>query len=329
MQIDLKRKVKEINLQPPNFLYPLFELVVNAIQAIEETNSPKGEVKITVVRDHKQQTIPGVSDPPIDSFIVEDNGIGFNKDNFAAFKVAYTKHKVDIGGKGIGRFTILKAFKRMNVQSSYKDQDGCRSRSFTFDLDNEVEERDASGVFENGTGSIIAAENYRDEFKAKTQIPLKYVARELVEYLLLYFMSGHPPKISLQEEVGQQVISLNDVFQKDFYERGEEKEPDAKKGEQFKLYIVKSKNKEKSASKYKLCANKRKVKGGFVNTILPFFPESESIYIYVTGDYLDKHVNEVRDELNIPDSSRSESDIICQDDINEIICEIFMEVANG
>lgn len=65
----------------------------------------------------------------IDSFEVEDNGIGFTNDNLRYFAEADTGHKRKIGGKGVGRFVCLKAFKKITVNSVYYE-DG-RSHSDT------------------------------------------------------------------------------------------------------------------------------------------------------------------------------------------------------
>ncbi len=46
MKINVKRKVSEINLKTSEFLLPLYEVIVNSIQAIEESNIPNGRIKI-------------------------------------------------------------------------------------------------------------------------------------------------------------------------------------------------------------------------------------------------------------------------------------------
>ena len=53
----------------------------------------------------------------ITSFTVTDNGAGFNDDNFNAFLTLDTDHKIDKGGRGIGRLLWLKAFQRVDVAS--------------------------------------------------------------------------------------------------------------------------------------------------------------------------------------------------------------------
>ena len=324
MEMNLKRKVKEIKLASKNFLQPLFELIVNAIQSIEEKKNTNGKITITIIRDKSQIRLiqSHISDFPIESFIVEDNGIGFNNESFESFNTVYTQRKAGAGGKGVGRLTILKAFKQMEVQSSYKDEGGYHSRSFTFDLENEIKEKDKNGFAKEETGSVIIARHYQDSFKEHTKISLDHVAQEIVEHLLLYFISENTPDIHLQEEKGQEVKSLKDVFKESF--DNENKTQKHLEGEEkFTTYVVdkKSGNEKKSApSGYRLCAHKRKVKTGWVSTIFPFFPEDKCIYIYVTGDYLDKNVNELRDELAIPQNNESSSGEISQETISQIIC---------
>lgn len=68
-----------------------------------------------------QETIRTNDDYPISSIIVEDNGIGMNDENLKSFMEADSGHKLNIGGKGLGRFVCLKAFKWLSVESTYKD----------------------------------------------------------------------------------------------------------------------------------------------------------------------------------------------------------------
>jgi hypothetical protein len=97
MKINVKRKVSEINLKTSEFLLPLYEVIVNSIQAIEESNIPNGRIKIQINRDKSQKAFEyeGIENGifPISSFIVDDNGIGFNDINFKSFDDAYSEKK--------------------------------------------------------------------------------------------------------------------------------------------------------------------------------------------------------------------------------------------
>src|SRR5690606_15049487 len=96
MQIDIKGKINEKKLAYSNTLLPLFEAVVNSIQAIEEYSSTKpGIIKIDIVRSNQkdlqfdgQESLPEIID-----FTVKDNGIGFNEANYESFNYAHSTYK--------------------------------------------------------------------------------------------------------------------------------------------------------------------------------------------------------------------------------------------
>jgi hypothetical protein len=57
MRLNVNRKVFEKKLNTSKFLYPLYEVIVNAIDAIEDANINNGEINITVKRNDSQLTI--------------------------------------------------------------------------------------------------------------------------------------------------------------------------------------------------------------------------------------------------------------------------------
>src|SRR5690348_636293 len=80
-------------------LQPLFEAVMNSIQATQdkfgENVSQRGQV-IVEVHHEKPKTSPFRA-------VVKDNGIGLDEKNYNAFLTTDTDHKIERGGKGVGR----------------------------------------------------------------------------------------------------------------------------------------------------------------------------------------------------------------------------------
>src|SRR3546814_8180953 len=74
-----------------------------------------GQVTIEVERE---RTLFDAENPLIVGFIVHDNGIGLDDRNFDSFNTAFSPRKSQIGGKGLGRFTWLKAFDRSEEHTS-------------------------------------------------------------------------------------------------------------------------------------------------------------------------------------------------------------------
>ena len=72
--VNVKRLVDNIR-SGTNVYTPLVELVVNAIQAIDENGVRDGLVQIEVLRSGQADIIDRLED--VDGFVVKDNGIGF------------------------------------------------------------------------------------------------------------------------------------------------------------------------------------------------------------------------------------------------------------
>ncbi len=110
MKTDVQGRIRNISLTSSKPLLPLYEAIVNSIQAIADAKERKGKIDIIVNRDGNQllaKTDRAAGE--ITGFEVIDNGIGFTADNFAAFETSDTTYKADRGGKGVGRFLWLGA----------------------------------------------------------------------------------------------------------------------------------------------------------------------------------------------------------------------------
>ena len=134
---NLSGKVRNFSLPKNRPLVPLYEAIVNSINAIDERAKNQGDyqgiIEIEILREN---TLFGNSDnSTVCGFCVRDNGIGFNEENMNSFMEADSEYKLAIGGKGVGRFSWLKAFSSVQIVSTYKDTSGFVTRSFTFSLD--------------------------------------------------------------------------------------------------------------------------------------------------------------------------------------------------
>ncbi len=133
MKIDVEGRVGNTTLAASKPLLPLYEAIVNSLQAIEDAGISDGRISIEIRRD-EQQVLDG-QDPslrPVTGFDVTDNGIGFNDENFLAFNTSDTTFKAKRGGKGVGRFLWLVAFCEVDIESIYVTAAGIRQRRFRF-----------------------------------------------------------------------------------------------------------------------------------------------------------------------------------------------------
>lgn len=137
MRENIASRVARMNLRPSKALLPLFEAVSNSIDAIEALRgNTAGTITVEITRDTPQKQMEYDADraEPIASIRITDDGIGFTEHNMAAFDEADTPAKLDIGSKGVGRFTWLKVFRTVTVESTYRTGANYRRRSFRFSL---------------------------------------------------------------------------------------------------------------------------------------------------------------------------------------------------
>ena len=80
--LNIKRAIDNIRSET-NVYTPITEVIVNAIQAIEELDDQEGIVEIRVDRNRQANLDDSV--PEISGFTVTDNGIGFNDEHRESF----------------------------------------------------------------------------------------------------------------------------------------------------------------------------------------------------------------------------------------------------
>ena len=144
MLTNIRGLVERLELSAARGTMPLFEAISNAMDAIEEKSGAptKGSIRIVLLPDADLMRQAGDETLVIDGFAVSDDGSGFNEANLTAFGEAYTRSKVRVGGKGVGRFTFLKVFSSVRVQSVF-DRDGHHfERDFQFSIAEELKDAD-------------------------------------------------------------------------------------------------------------------------------------------------------------------------------------------
>jgi len=148
LKTDLTGKVNNLKHFKNEALLPLFEAIVNSIEAIEERgNSSKGQITVSLIRNN-QQALPGMDIDEAQKYIIGfeigDNGIGFDDKNYNSFQTAETTYKMEKGGKGVGRFFWLKAFDKVEIESVYSKDADRYLRKIEFTLNNGITEKENS-----------------------------------------------------------------------------------------------------------------------------------------------------------------------------------------
>jgi len=132
MKTDVAGRVKNTSLAASRPLLPLYEAVVNSVQAIEDAHEKDGRIEFQILRDSTLFNDQHPELGEIVGFEVIDNGVGFNEANYNAFETSDTMYKAERGGRGVGRFLWLVAFEHVEVESHFIQNGKMRRRRFTF-----------------------------------------------------------------------------------------------------------------------------------------------------------------------------------------------------
>ncbi|MFN3438677.1 MAG: ATP-binding protein [Acidovorax sp.] len=207
--VNIRRAIE--NIRSSTTVYtPIVETVVNAIEAIEAKDEANGTVEIRVRRSPQSEVDDGES--KILDVSVTDNGVGFTDENRNSFDTLYSDLKIKQGGKGFGRFTCLKYFDDLTVESCYFDE-AFKKRTFSMGKGQEIIVNEK--VVESGTTTTGTTVTLTSEKSGSLHRKLSTMARGLVEILLPYFITnGYKcPTISLSEADGSESIILNQYLE--------------------------------------------------------------------------------------------------------------------
>lgn len=327
MQIDIKGKINEKKLAFSNTLLPLYEAIVNSIQAIEEDSATKiGIIEIDIVRS-TQQTIDATILPTITDFNIKDNGVGFNSKNYESFNFAHSTYKFDKGGKGIGRFTWLRAFGKAEIESRFYEDNSWNLRKFNFEPTRiGIEKHQLDKV--NGTGeryTIVKLKGLKEEYKKWCNNNAEDIALKIIEHCFIYFLNKNCPRI-LINDLGNQIV-VNDLF--NLFTKGQVKTRKLEiRKNKFTLNTVKLYS-SKMDNKIHYCANTREVLDDKISIDIPeldnllYDKEGKpfSIAIYVEGDFLDKNVNDERTTINFAKGGLEFDDQTTQEELRKAITD--------
>lgn len=305
-------------------LQPLFEAVSNAIFAIEDRQKlnpdHKGRVDVRII---------GLSDPIKVKIEVEDNGIGLDGPRYDAFCVVDTDFKKSRGGKGVGRLFWLDAFKSIRVESSYDDEGVDKRRAFRFELNNDEQIVPDSpiGLVADKFGTLIQfvglrGTDYVHHFPKRADTFLRY----FTAHFIADFLMGNGPEVVVQigDQIAQYPKEVSDLVIGKPLKTGDFDTEDF-----GTLSIVGFVCKPEASTgldgnhQLHLLADGRTVEPRKIDNLLglrSLSAQGEDGFFFhgcVTGDYLDKRVNEGRTAFNIPEKTLKDLIRLCVDQVKK------------
>ncbi len=301
LEIDIRGRVENTRVPEGNGLLAVLEAVANAIQAVDEAKDrTPGRIDVRILR---APSLPDAKKPgKVTGFRIEDHGIGFTDENYASFKCSDTRRKRSLGGKGVGRFTWLRVFRSVRIDSEYDTNAEHRSqRSFTFSLEGVIPE-DLGAVGHRGT--IIILTDPEPAYAESLQCTAERLATVLVEHCLLSLLDEHAPPIYVIDE-GIETIALRDFMNDRFLSERSTSEF-VIEGITFSQVHLLVRARKNSAHVVHLCAARRSVKQKRLTEAIPELTgplnhagdDKPVVYAgYVVSDLLDRRVRQDRDDF--------------------------------
>ncbi|MCP4897529.1 MAG: hypothetical protein GY906_11205 [bacterium] len=319
MKVDVLGRIRNTNVPYGHAFIPLFEAVVNSIDAtgdrFQDDVPSKGKVEIRIERIAGTSSLPGMSGrPPVDpieSITVIDNGCGFTDANLESFATADSTSKADRGGKGVGRFSWLVVFDEARIDSTVQVHDGKRARrTFRFvPTEKGIEDYKEDPAVAPVSTSITLT-YVQKRYSEGLRMGADAIADRVFEHCFNYFVLGNCPNITLFDNGQDAPVTIN------INERMQEVVCDSPTGLEIgshRLDVLHVQRKHMTGRKHQahLCANKRVVESfGLVDhsalNAEPYHSESgESVVhqAFVSGAALDEAVDSTRTRLDLPDGS--------------------------
>ena len=178
VEVEISAILKNLNGNI-TFLQPALEAIANSLEA----NAT--EIKVEFIQNEQMAMDEKVS--KINSYIITDNGDGFNEKNINSFKKLWTDYKLSLGCKGSGRFTWLKVFKNILIESELKETNTRVIIPFSINYgNNNIDSTLANHKIEQNSTRITFTDLTEEYYKVATDKTHKKDKRENADLNAIY-----------------------------------------------------------------------------------------------------------------------------------------------
>lgn len=314
LRTNLRNQIRQTPLPKWKSLLPLFEAVMNSFQAIQDSNVDRDH-RITIEIEREDPGLFKDEVPAVKSFVITDTGVGFDDDNFESFNTAYSDHKYDRGGKGLGRFMWLKAFDRVHIDSVFRANDGGElsrwRRAFTFDFEYDPEFASLTEAGSLEVQTVVRLENFRRPYDEDCPRDVDQLALRLTEHFILVLMNRDCPAVDIID--GSFKTSLNKVY-RDHFEKYASDSTFMIRDRTFTIHGFRLTAPRATRHKLIYAANSRGVLSEMLDKFVPNLStklqnvdgKSFAYLAVVQGDYLNNKVNNFRTDFEMSEDTEEE-----------------------
>lgn len=306
MDVNVIGRVNNLNLSLTKGILPVFEAVINSIQANISSGDASIELHISRRKDQPELVSDDTLLPDIENFTIIDNGSGFNTENYQSFNTSDSTNKYDIGGKGVGRFLWLKAFENAEIDSVFYEEEKFKHRRFNFimrgdGIDNHVLSEDINA---SKNKTIVTLRNLKSKYLKYMPKKASSIAQKLFEYCLSYFIYGLSMDIQVIDDYTGENISLLQLYEDLIRENTKTIEFNFDELA-FNLALIHYPTRSETIHRITYCAHKREVRSENISEYFPLLcqrltekDENEFVvYAYISSPYFDSLVNSERTQF--------------------------------
>jgi len=273
-----------------------FKVKISILQVLYEaiSNSLEANAHNIKIIFH---VVPSMGDTKAyDSFSIIDDGDGFNQENLDSFLEYLSTHKLTLGCKGVGRFTWLKVFSLVKINS----QTSTKCIKINFNVDFDESKKECLDSIDRESSSNVTKIDFTECLLNQTNyvfMPLDEIRKAVLNTfaIKLFLLDEKKVKFNIEitddSEEEKYVISNKDllILKKISFEMSRDSY-----NESFKLYyrFIQDGAKRKQIV---LCADDRGIidindKGEIVSSL----PNDDSMICLIKSSYLNRSVNDSR-----------------------------------
>jgi hypothetical protein len=320
MKLNVARKIKHYKLAKTKAYYAIFEAISNSIDSYRSLDKPI-QILVEFYRDNTGLDF-GNDAKNFQQIKIIDQGVGFNKENYDSFNTSDSDYKEVYGGKGLGRFSWLKVFEEVKIESVYQEGEKYYLRKFDFTRTAEgITNSQTRETSKKETGTTISLIHQKKGWEIPRKIST--FCEKLIECFLPLFVNSTVLQITLADKDTTESIDVQQYFRENY--RGEIGAASFEiKGKQFSLSVHKSVI--GNANQFILFAHDRAAKiidlsKHIIDLNAKLEDNSEEFHImaFLTGQYLNGIVSPERDDFDFDDD---EADI----NLDELTGRSFSEI---
>jgi len=335
-------------------MQPVFEALTNSLEAIKSLKNDNGKITIKLFLDKTLHSDEN-KDYSFQKIVVEDNGIGFNEEEFARLVDLYDEGK-GYFNKGSGRIQFLHFFNKTEITSVYKSEKsatGFKQRIFSLSkskafLQNNAIIRvdDIKDISATEPFTILTFNTplYDEDTLYYKSLTVDDIKNRIKDHYLAYFCENRDtlPKIVIQSYLNNISSGETEIVTNDIPGVDQQKEIDVYYSKITGNRITKTDNKEALNLKafkipkddldkngLKLISKGEIAKDFTLDSLLDTDHIENNRYLFLlSGDYINNKDSDTRGELQIPKKADFKKNELSLFDEEEILMDDIEEKAN-